>query len=206
MQASNCKPPYPTSSTAQGYLIKVVTRGLPRFHITVPSAFRPAKLGDDTPNKATRTTTVMAPKKSAAKRTGAKGKARAAKAKGKATGRGKSTGKARPKAAKKSAAARKQTKTKTKPVKRPAALKKKSTGQKKPKKSSATHRKPPTPRVSSKPKPNPGRDSKKFKERKGPVESATNYPVGTVKVGRDGNMWIVRANVLGIQSWKKLSD
>lgn len=39
------------------------------------------------------------------------------------------------------------------------------------------------------------------KGRKGPTESATLFAVGTVRLGNDGNDWIISANKNGIHRW-----
>ena len=42
----------------------------------------------------------------------------------------------------------------------------------------------------------------KSKLRKGPIESATLYKVGTKKAGNDCNKWIVIQNLNGVKRWK----
>jgi hypothetical protein len=44
------------------------------------------------------------------------------------------------------------------------------------------------------------------KTRKGPSESATKYKVGTRKLGNDGNVWIIKKAVNGVQRWVKLKN
>ena len=44
----------------------------------------------------------------------------------------------------------------------------------------------------------------KKKGRKGPEESATEFKVGTIKKGNDGNMWKIVVNKRGIQRWQKI--
>lgn len=44
------------------------------------------------------------------------------------------------------------------------------------------------------------------KTRKGPSESATKYKVGTRKLGNDGNMWIIKKAVNGVQRWAKIKN
>jgi hypothetical protein len=44
------------------------------------------------------------------------------------------------------------------------------------------------------------------KTRKGPSESATKYKVGTRKLGNDGNVWIVKKAVNGVQRWAKIKN
>ena len=46
------------------------------------------------------------------------------------------------------------------------------------------------------------KESKK-KDRKGPDESATKYPVGTEKLGNDGNTWVINVSKKGVQRWIK---
>jgi len=48
-------------------------------------------------------------------------------------------------------------------------------------------------------------DTKKSKKkgRKGPDESATKYPVGTEKLGNDGNTWVINVSKKGVQRWVK---
>ena len=41
------------------------------------------------------------------------------------------------------------------------------------------------------------------KGRKGPDESATKYPVGTEKLGNDGNTWVINVSKKGVQRWVK---
>jgi hypothetical protein len=41
----------------------------------------------------------------------------------------------------------------------------------------------------------------KKKGRKGPEESATEFSVGTIKKGNDGNMWVIQVSKNGIQRW-----
>ena len=49
------------------------------------------------------------------------------------------------------------------------------------------------------------RDTKKTikQGRKGPDESATKYPVGTEKLGNDGNTWVINVSKKGVQRWVK---
>ena len=42
--------------------------------------------------------------------------------------------------------------------------------------------------------------------RKGPDESATKYPVGTEKLGNDGNTWVINVSKKGVQRWVKQVD
>lgn len=41
------------------------------------------------------------------------------------------------------------------------------------------------------------------KLRPSPTQSATLSPAGTVKVGNDGNLWVIRLDKNGRPSWKK---
>lgn len=41
------------------------------------------------------------------------------------------------------------------------------------------------------------------KGRKGPDESANKYPVGTEKLGNDGNTWVINVSKKGVQRWVK---
>jgi len=41
------------------------------------------------------------------------------------------------------------------------------------------------------------------KGRKGPEESATLFPIGTIKQGNDGNMWVINVSKNGVQRWVK---
>jgi len=41
------------------------------------------------------------------------------------------------------------------------------------------------------------------KERVGPIQSATLYKVGTIKIGNDGNKWIIAETKDGIKRWQK---
>jgi hypothetical protein len=43
-------------------------------------------------------------------------------------------------------------------------------------------------------------------ERKSPTASATKFDVGTIKVGNDGNKWIVQDNTLGVKRWKRYRE
>jgi len=53
-------------------------------------------------------------------------------------------------------------------------------------------------------KPNRGSKSKsKGGKRKGPIDSAKLFKIGTKKKGIDGNMWIIVTNKNGIKRWKK---
>ena len=45
--------------------------------------------------------------------------------------------------------------------------------------------------------------TKKKASRKGPEESATLFPKGTKKKGKDGNMWIVNVTKSGVKRWVK---
>ena len=42
------------------------------------------------------------------------------------------------------------------------------------------------------------------KQRKGPIESATLFSVGTIKKGNDGNKWVIIETSAGIHRWKHL--
>lgn len=44
------------------------------------------------------------------------------------------------------------------------------------------------------------------KTRKGPSESATKFKVGTRKLGNDGNIWIIKKTVNGVQRWAKIKN
>lgn len=45
-----------------------------------------------------------------------------------------------------------------------------------------------------------------IKERKGPEESATNFSLGTKKLGNNGNMWEIIKTKKGIHRWKRLNN
>ena len=42
--------------------------------------------------------------------------------------------------------------------------------------------------------------------RKGPTASATIFPVGTEKIGNDGNIWVIVQNKNGVNRWQKSSS
>ena len=44
----------------------------------------------------------------------------------------------------------------------------------------------------------------KTKKRKGPSESSTNFLIGAIKKGNDGNRWIVVKNKNGVHRWQKI--
>ncbi len=46
---------------------------------------------------------------------------------------------------------------------------------------------------------------KKNKNRKSPIESATLFPIDTIKTGLDGNKWIIIETKNGIKRWKLFS-
>jgi hypothetical protein len=46
--------------------------------------------------------------------------------------------------------------------------------------------------------------SKTEKIRKGPTESATQFPVGTIKKGNDGNKWKIIETGTGVHRWSKI--
>lgn len=48
--------------------------------------------------------------------------------------------------------------------------------------------------------------SKTQKTRKGPAESATQFSVGTIKKGNDGNRWKITQTSYGIHRWSKMTD
>jgi hypothetical protein len=48
--------------------------------------------------------------------------------------------------------------------------------------------------------------SKTQKTRKGPTESATQFSVGTIKKGNDGNKWKITQTSSGIHRWSKLTS
>ena len=43
-------------------------------------------------------------------------------------------------------------------------------------------------------------------KRKGPTNSATEYNIGTIKKGNDGNMWIIVENKNKVKRWKKINN
>ena len=48
--------------------------------------------------------------------------------------------------------------------------------------------------------------SKTEKVRKSPSESATEFSVGFVKKGNDGNMWKIIATAAGVHRWAKIRE
>ncbi len=44
------------------------------------------------------------------------------------------------------------------------------------------------------------------KTRKGPSESATIFPIGTIKKGNDGNKWKIIETGTGVHRWSKMTD
>ena len=44
------------------------------------------------------------------------------------------------------------------------------------------------------------------KMRPSPAESATLFPIGTKKVGNDGNVWIIKKNINGTHRWAKMDE
>lgn len=44
------------------------------------------------------------------------------------------------------------------------------------------------------------------KTRKGPSESATIFPIGTIKKGNDGNKWKIIETRTGVHRWSKMTD
>jgi len=50
------------------------------------------------------------------------------------------------------------------------------------------------------------RMSKTQKSRKGPAESATQFSVGTIKKGNDGNKWKIIVTNSGVHRWSKMTD
>ena len=48
--------------------------------------------------------------------------------------------------------------------------------------------------------------SKTQKIRKGPAESATQFSVGTIKKGNDGNRWKIIVTNSGVHRWSKMTD
>ena len=43
-------------------------------------------------------------------------------------------------------------------------------------------------------------------KRKGPIESATIFDVGTTKIGNDKNMWIIVKNKNGVKKWQRIKQ
>ena len=48
--------------------------------------------------------------------------------------------------------------------------------------------------------------SRTQKSRKGPSESATIFPIGTIKKGNDGNNWKIIETASGVHRWSKMTD
>lgn len=47
----------------------------------------------------------------------------------------------------------------------------------------------------------PGKTRKVSKDRKGPSDSATAFPEGTIKIGNDGNEWVTKKSSSGSPRW-----
>ena len=46
--------------------------------------------------------------------------------------------------------------------------------------------------------------TRKSSDRKSPTGSATKQTIGTEMIGKDGNMWVIKADKNGVNHWKKI--